>query len=52
MNSTAKVAIVTGAGSDLDSVATEMTKVYGQVIKVDNEALAYPNAEVVRKALI
>ncbi len=45
-------AIVTGAGSDLDSVATEMTKIYGQVIKVDNDALAYPNAEVVRKALV
>ena len=45
-------AIVTGAGSDLDSVATEMTKIYGQVIKVDNDALAYPNAEVVIKALV
>ncbi len=45
-------AVVTGAGSDLDSVATEMAKIYGQVIKVDNEALAYPNAEVVRKALV
>jgi electron transfer flavoprotein alpha subunit len=45
-------AIVTGAGSDLDTVATEMAKIYGEVIKVDNEALAYPNAEVVRKALV
>ncbi len=45
-------AIVTGSGADLDSVATEMAKIYGEVIKVDNEALAYPNAEVVRKALV
>lgn len=45
-------AVVTGSGSDLDSVATEMAKIYGEVIKVDNEALAYPNAEVVRKALV
>jgi len=45
-------AIVTGFGADLDSVATEMAKIYGEVIKVDNEALAYPNAEVVRKALV
>ena len=48
----AVTAIVTGSGADLDSVATEMTKIYGEVIKVDNEALAYPNAEVVRKALV
>jgi electron transfer flavoprotein alpha subunit len=45
-------AVVTGTGGDLDTVATEMAKIYGQVIKVDNEALAYPNAEVVRKALV
>lgn len=45
-------AIVTGSGSDLDSVAAEMAKIYGEVIKVDNAALAYPNAEVVRKALV
>jgi electron transfer flavoprotein alpha subunit len=45
-------AIVTGTGSDLDSVATKMAEIYSEVIKVDNEALAYPNAEVVRKALV
>ncbi|MBU0970930.1 MAG: electron transfer flavoprotein subunit alpha/FixB family protein [Proteobacteria bacterium] len=45
-------AVVTGSGAELDSVATEMSKIYGQVIKVDNQALAYPNAEVVRKALV
>ncbi|MBA3010619.1 MAG: electron transfer flavoprotein subunit alpha/FixB family protein [Proteobacteria bacterium] len=45
-------AVVTGSGAELDSVATEMSKIYEQVIKVDNQALAYPNAEVVRKALV
>jgi electron transfer flavoprotein alpha subunit len=45
-------AVITGSGSDLDAVAAEMAKIYGEVIKVDNEALAYPNAEVVRKALV
>ncbi len=45
-------AVVTGSGAGLDAVAGEMAKIYGQVIKVDNAALAYPNAEVVRKALV
>jgi electron transfer flavoprotein alpha subunit len=45
-------AVITGSGSDLDTVAAEMANLYGEVIKVDNEALAYPNAEVVRKALV
>ncbi len=44
-------AIVTGTGADLDKVANDMTAVYAEVIKVDNADLAYPNAEVVRKAL-
>jgi electron transfer flavoprotein alpha subunit len=45
-------AIVTGSGADLDTVANEMAKIYSEVIKVDDAALAYPNAEVVRKALV
>ena len=44
-------AIVTGSGADLDKVANEMTALYAEVIKIDHELLAYPNAEVVRKAL-
>ena len=47
----AVTAVVTGSGGDLDAVAGEMAKIYGEVIKVDNDALAYPNAEIVRKAL-
>ncbi|MCP4113986.1 MAG: electron transfer flavoprotein subunit alpha/FixB family protein [Desulfobacteraceae bacterium] len=45
-------AVVTGSGADLDKVANELTSLYAEVIKIDNEALAYPNAEVVRKALL
>jgi len=44
-------AVVTGSGADLDKVANELTAVYSEVIKVDSADLAYPNAEVVRKAL-
>ena len=45
-------AIVTGSGADLDKVANDMTSIYSQVIKVDHADLGYPNAEVVRKALV
>lgn len=45
-------AVVTGSGADLDTVAGEMAKIYSEVIKIDNAAMAYPNAEVVRKALV
>lgn len=45
-------AVVTGSGADLDKVAESMTSTYSQIIKIDNADLAYPNAEIVRKALI
>lgn len=48
----AATALVAGAGADLDKVAQEMTKIYPKVIKLDNEAFAYPNAEIIRKALV
>lgn len=52
IDSTASVtAIVTGSGSDLDKVAESLTSTYGEVIKINNEALAYPNAEIIRKVL-
>jgi electron transfer flavoprotein alpha subunit len=44
-------AVVTGTGANLDNVCKEMAAVYNAVWKIDNAALAYPNAEVVRKAL-
>ncbi len=46
------IAVVTGSGANLDTVCNEMAASYKEVYKIDNEALAYPNAEVVRKALL
>jgi len=45
-------AIVTGAGADLDAVCNEVAQSYKEVWKFDHEALAYPNAEAIRKLLI
>lgn len=45
-------AILTGSGGDLDKACEGAAKFYAQVWKVDSAELAYPNAEVVRKALI
>lgn len=45
-------AVLTGSGSDLAAVANEMTVIYSEVIKMDHSDLSYPNAEVVRKALL
>jgi electron transfer flavoprotein alpha subunit len=45
-------AIVTGSGADLDKVADEMAASYAKVLKFNNDALAYPNAEVIRKLLV
>lgn len=45
-------AVVTGSGADLDAVVAEMAKIYSEVVKIDNADLAYPNAEIVRKALV
>ena len=45
-------AITTGAGADLDTVCNELSASYAEVWKFDNEALAYPNAEAIRKLLV
>jgi electron transfer flavoprotein alpha subunit len=45
-------AVVTGSGAALDAVCQEVAAIYGEVWKVDGDAFAYPNAEVVRKALV
>ena len=44
-------AIVTGSGSDLEAVCTQVAQSYKEVWKFENEALAYPNAEAIRKLL-
>ena len=45
-------AIVTGVGADLDAVCSEVAQSYSEVWKFDHDALAYPNAEIIRKLLV
>lgn len=45
-------ALVAGWGKELDSVCDALRVSYAEVWKIANEALAYPNAELVRKALM
>jgi len=40
------------AGSGIDGVCSEAAALYNEVWKIDNAALAYPNAEVIRKILV
>ena len=46
------VAVVTGWGTELDAVCETLRASYGEVWKIANQALAYPNAELIRKALV
>jgi electron transfer flavoprotein alpha subunit len=46
------VAIVTGSGPALDAVCDSLKNSYAEIWKISNEALSYPNAELVRKALV
>lgn len=48
----AVTAIVTGSGAELDQVADAVAASYPKVLKFGSDALAYPNAEVVRKLLV
>ncbi len=48
----APVAIVTGFGSELDAVCESLRVSYSEIWKISNEALAYPNAEVIRQVLV
>jgi electron transfer flavoprotein alpha subunit len=45
-------AIVTGAGPELDAVCDAVCASFGEVWKISGDAISYPNAEVVRKALV
>lgn len=47
----ATTAIVIGAGADLDAVCSEVAQSYKEVWKFEHDALAYPNAEAIRKLL-
>src|ERR1700674_366648 len=48
----APTAIVTGSGTELDAVCKTLQVSCTEIWKVSNEALAYPNAELIRKALV
>ena len=45
-------AIVTGSGAELDTACQAAAAIYPAVWKFDNAALAYPNAEIIRKLLV
>jgi electron transfer flavoprotein alpha subunit len=45
-------AILAGWGADLDTAGNALRGSYAETWKIANEALAYPNAELIRKALI
>jgi electron transfer flavoprotein alpha subunit len=45
-------AIVTGTGEELDAACRALQDSYAEIWKISNESLAYPNAELVRKALV
>lgn len=45
-------AIVVGSGPQLESCCAQVQKFYAEVWKISNEALSYPNAELIRKALM
>jgi electron transfer flavoprotein alpha subunit len=46
------VAVVTGWGPDLDAVCEGLRSSYSEIWKLANQAIAYPNAELVRQALV
>jgi len=46
----APTAVVVGSG--IDALCNDLAASYGEVWKVENEALAYPNAEIIRNVLL
>jgi len=46
------IAILTGWGADLDAACNSLSSSCAEVWKIANEALTYPNAELVRQALM
>jgi electron transfer flavoprotein alpha subunit len=46
------IAIVSGLGAELEVACNCLRRSFSEIWKVGNECLAYPNAELVRKALV
>jgi electron transfer flavoprotein alpha subunit len=49
---TSPIAVLTGWGPDLDSAANPLRSCFAEVWKISKQFLAYPYAELVRKALV
>jgi len=45
-------AVLAGWGPDLDAACDSLRASYGEIWKIGNEALPYPNAELIRQALV
>ena len=45
-------AVITGCGADLDAACNSLRASYAEIWKVSSDVLAYPNAELVRQALV
>ena len=45
-------ALVIGAGAELDAVCNELSSTYEEIWKIDNEAVTYPNADIIRGLLV
>ena len=48
----APTAILSGYGTDLEIACDSVRPLYSEIWKIGNEALSYPNAELVRQALL
>lgn len=48
----APTAILSGLGAELDAACASLCASYPEIWKISNPALAYPNAELIRKALV
>jgi electron transfer flavoprotein alpha subunit len=48
----APTAVLTGWGPDLDLACKSLAPSFAEIWKISNQALAYPNAELVRQALV
>ncbi len=46
------VAIVTGFGAELDAICDSLKTSYSEIWRFSSEALAYPNAEIIRQVLV
>jgi electron transfer flavoprotein alpha subunit len=46
------IAVVTGWGPEVDAVCESLRSSYSEIWKVANQAISYPNAELIRQALV